>query len=125
MNDMKCTSEGGLYTSQAVKTYLRFPTQLQPAVDWLVCQAEAVHIKTVCLGSCVICVYHIAAAPLVVDVGLMGNLILLNTSPGIVEQVVTHFCIQESLLFGKIVLVFYVAEKILNTWSLKIQKMVL
>ena len=57
MNDMKYKSEGGLYTSQAVKTYLRFPA---PAGDWLAHQAEAVHAKTVYLGSCATCVYHIA-----------------------------------------------------------------
>ena len=60
MNDMKCTSEGGLYISQVVKTYLRLVTPASACADWLVCQAEAVHTKTVYLGSCAICVYHIA-----------------------------------------------------------------
>ena len=49
---MNIVSEGGLYISSGLKTYLRFSTQLQPAVDWLVYQAEAVHANTVCLGSC-------------------------------------------------------------------------
>ena len=56
---MRCTSEGGLYACQvALKTYLRFTTQLWPAADWLVYQAEGVHGKTVCLGSCNKVVYH-------------------------------------------------------------------
>ena len=44
-----CTSKGGLHTSQ---TYLRFPTQFQPAADWVVCQAEVVCAKSLSLGSC-------------------------------------------------------------------------
>ena len=60
MNDMKYTKEGGLYTSQVVKTHLRFPTPVSACTDWVVCQAEAVHTKTVNLGSCAICVYCIA-----------------------------------------------------------------
>ena len=40
-----------IYISSGLKTHLRFPTHLQPTVDWLVYQAEAVHAKTVCLGS--------------------------------------------------------------------------
>ena len=59
INDMQCTSEGVLYTSQVVNAYLRFLPQLQPAADWLVCQAEAVCIKTVYLGNCAICDHHI------------------------------------------------------------------
>ena len=50
---VKCTSESSLYTSQAVKTYLRFSTPA--SADWLVCQAEAVRAKTVHLGSCACC----------------------------------------------------------------------
>ena len=60
MIDMKCTNECGLYTSQTVKTYLRFPTPASACTDWLVCQAEAVCAKTVYLSSCAICVYCIA-----------------------------------------------------------------
>ena len=37
-----------------------FLPHLQSASDWLPYQAEAVHAKTVYLGSCAICVYHIA-----------------------------------------------------------------
>ena len=33
-----------------LKSYLRFPVQLQPVVDWLRYQAEAVCAKTVCWG---------------------------------------------------------------------------
>ena len=35
-----------------LETYLRFPAQLQHASYWLMYQAEAVYVKTVCLGSC-------------------------------------------------------------------------
>ena len=41
-----------IYISSGLKTYLRFPTQLYPVSDWLVYQADVVHAKTVCLGSC-------------------------------------------------------------------------
>ena len=34
--------------SSSLKTYMRFPTQLQSEADWLMYQAEAVHAKTVC-----------------------------------------------------------------------------
>ena len=44
-------SKGTFYASQVVETYLRFP-QLHPAADVLLCQAEAVHNKTVYVGSC-------------------------------------------------------------------------
>ena len=51
------------------------------------------------LGSCAICVYYIATSPFYIFVGIghMGILTLLNTSLGIVEEVVTQFCLQESL----------------------------
>ena len=35
-----------------------FLSQLQPATDWLVCLAEAVHTKTVYLGSCAMCLLY-------------------------------------------------------------------
>ena len=44
--------------------------QCKPTADWLVHQAEAVHTKTVYLGSCAICVYHTAA---VVEVVLLSG----------------------------------------------------
>ena len=135
---------GSLYTYQVVKTYLRFPAP-SSACSWLASVSgwSCVHQKCVSgkvcylwlsycyifpvyLVSCAICVYHIATSPLLhfcVGVGLMGNLTLLNSLLGTVEEVVTLFCLHFSLLCGKILLIWRVA-KILHLWSWKI-KMVL
>ena len=59
--------------SSGLKTYLRFPTQLQPVAAWLVYQAEAVHAKIVHLGSVLkLCLsyYYISPFTFFVGVGL-------------------------------------------------------
>ena len=58
VNDMKCASEGSLYTSQAAESYLRFPTLTSACTDWLPCQAEAVHDK-LCFWGVVLFVFTI------------------------------------------------------------------
>ena len=52
MNKISNENHGSLYTSQAVESYLRFPTTASPCSDWLPCQAEAVCATTVTLGRC-------------------------------------------------------------------------
>ena len=49
---MNNENHGGLYTSQAAESYLRFPATASPCCDWLPCQAEAVQAKTVTLDRC-------------------------------------------------------------------------
>ena len=56
MNNKRSENHGGLYTSQAVESYLRFPTTASPCADWLPCQAEAVCAKTMCWGDVRRCV---------------------------------------------------------------------
>ena len=52
LNERVDDKGGGLYTSQAAESHLRFPTTAPPCSDWLPCQAEAVQAKTVTLGGC-------------------------------------------------------------------------
>ena len=55
-NNMSSENLGSLHTSQAAETYLRFPATASPCCDWLPCQAEAVHVKTMCWGDVRRCV---------------------------------------------------------------------
>ena len=51
MNNMSSENHSSLYTSQAAESYLRFPATASPCSDWLLCQVEAVHSKTMCWGD--------------------------------------------------------------------------
>ena len=129
INDIQCTCEGSLHTSQAVKIYLRF--LMPPSVySWLAsvtgwgCACQ----NCVSWGSCAICIYHVATSLLFtfifVVVGLIGNITLRNTSIGIAEGVVTQFCLQEWLMCSKNLTSILCSSIILHIWSWKI-KMVL
>ena len=76
MNDMKCTSEGGLYTYKVVEAYLRFPSQTS-ACSWLAstsgwscgCQNCAYEeLCYLCLSYC-----YISPFTFLVGVSLVGN----------------------------------------------------
>ena len=54
--NMSSENHGGLYTSQAAESYLRFPATASPCADWLPCQAIAACAKTVCRGGVGRCV---------------------------------------------------------------------
>ena len=46
--NVRSENHGSLYTYQAAESYLRFPTTAAACAAWLLCQDEAVHVKTVC-----------------------------------------------------------------------------
>ena len=50
MTNMSNENHGGLYTSQAAESYLRFPATASPCSNWLPCQAEAVYFGCVLTG---------------------------------------------------------------------------
>ena len=59
--------------------------------------------KSVFLGSCAICVSHIATSPLLhfLGLGLMGNLNFTQHITRDSRGMVTQFCLQESLFVAK------------------------
>ena len=103
-----------------------FLPQLQPAADWLAHQAEAVHTKTVYLGSCALCIYCIATSPLLhylffVDVGLMGLHILFNASLGIVEGM-GHSSVHKNHFVWQNIINMMIGSEILTHMVLKGKK---